>query len=213
MQFPYEHNLFVFVRDSVGVDGEPLSEKGICPIWVQKNKDDSFTVIVFLRITQPRLQLVPVLAVLCTRNITNVNGQYDYATEPLFIPSEYTNNDVKNFAEVATALAIQGCVMLSLPHYTQEKTEIDDKLQKARIKRGKETLRGYITVKMRKDIKEALNSGGGWTVKPHWRRGHVRTVKDGRKIPVRPCMVNWAGDAELDKSIYFIPGDNHDKEM
>ena len=31
---------------------------------------------------------------------------------------------------------------------------------------------------------------GGWTVRPHWRRGHIRRLADGRVIPIPPCCVN-----------------------
>lgn len=98
-------------------------------------------------------------------------------------------------------------LMMNMPHYHQERVTISEKLNKARIKNKKQLLSPYVRISLRPEIRAALSNGStdaGYSVRPHWRRGHIRTLQDGKKIGVRPCMVNFAGDAELDKKPYLI---------
>jgi hypothetical protein len=82
------------------------------------------------------------------------------------------------------------------PAYEKKEEEPDSALQRSRIKRGKETLSKYVYVRMKPHIKAALSAGDGTIRAPHWRRGHVRRLADGRVVPVQACLVNWEGDPE-----------------
>jgi hypothetical protein len=94
-------------------------------------------------------------------------------------------------------------MLLNHPVYDKELNEVSDAVNAKRERNGKARLSKYIYVNMRKQYKEALADGiGGYTVRPHWRRGHVRKLRDGRVIPVQPCLVNWDGEIEPDKKIY-----------
>lgn len=101
------------------------------------------------------------------------------------------------------------CMMMNMPHYDKNKEIISEKLAKARIKSNKPPLAGYTTIRMRKDIKACMDKNSalaGYSVRPHWRRGHIRRISDTKQIPVRPCMVNFGGDADLDKNVYKVKG-------
>lgn len=68
-----------------------------------------------------------------------------------------------------------------------------DKLNRQRILRGRPAIRSRIVIDLRTEKNfpgAARSASGGWTVKPHWRRGHVRTLSDGRRVPIPPCCVN-----------------------
>lgn len=43
----------------------------------------------------------------------------------------------------------------------------------------------------------------GPVYRPHWRRGHLRHLSNGRIIPVAPCMVNWNGEVITPKDYVF----------
>jgi len=87
------------------------------------------------------------------------------------------------------------CLMaVNLPQYEHKEVKIAEKLNKRRAKRGKPPLKDYIQIQMRPEYRKALSAGEGIAKTPHWRRGHVRTLADGRKVPVKPCMVNFRGE-------------------
>lgn len=100
----------------------------------------------------------------------------------------------KELIHDASTACIIGLMLLNHPAYKQENIEISERLQKSRQKRKKDRLSKYIKVGMRKEYRDAIESGGGDIRKPHWRRGHIRTLQDGRKIPVQACLVNFDGD-------------------
>ena len=68
-----------------------------------------------------------------------------------------------------------------------------DKLNRRRHLRRRPAIRSQIVIDLRTE-KNFTGAewpvGGGWTVKPHWRRGHLRTLSDGRRVPIPPCWVN-----------------------
>ncbi len=134
-------------------------------------------------------------------------------THCLFAPSDSSPDDMKMLVGEAVLYFFTGCMLLNMPQYQKDKTEIESGLMKARLKSGKPPLQGYTTVRLRKDIRDHFdkeNNGGGWTVKPHWRRGHIRHYRDDsgvilKSIPVQPCMVNFNdNDGELAKQIYKV---------
>lgn len=126
----------------------------------------------------------------------------------------YCIDGERDFEEkTTTVLTCLGQVVMVLlmlinhPVYEKKEHDIDDKLQRARAKRGKVPLSKYIYVGMRPEIRAALTAGDGTIRSPHWRRGHVRRLGDGRVVPVQACLVNWDGDPEdVKKKIYVMKG-------
>lgn len=97
-------------------------------------------------------------------------------------------------------------LMLSMPQY-YEREEVKDfpsKLQEARVNRGKAPLKNYTVIKLKKEYQEKLDRGGRG-IKPHWRRGHLRTLISGKVVGVRPHPVGWSGEPEeLSKNVYIV---------
>ncbi|WFS69598.1 hypothetical protein CFBP4996_26355 (plasmid) [Agrobacterium leguminum] len=71
-----------------------------------------------------------------------------------------------------------------------------DRLNKQRERKGRPPIRSMIVIDVRANhmSKSDHDGSSGQTVIPHWRRGHTRTLADGRIIPVEPCWVNVDGD-------------------
>ncbi|MFA1677230.1 hypothetical protein ACDY97_32140 [Rhizobium mongolense] len=71
-----------------------------------------------------------------------------------------------------------------------------DRLNKQRERKGRPPIRSMIVIDVRVNhmARPQHQGSSGRTVPPHWRRGHVRTLADGRIIPVEPCWVNANGD-------------------
>lgn len=95
-------------------------------------------------------------------------------------------------------------MLLNSKYVEKRETQIAAKLNKKRGKKGKQPLISYINLNVKRY--DSLSTGAGTTVKPHWRRGHVRTLQDGRKIPVKPCLVNFIGDdpSEVNPKVYKV---------
>lgn len=103
--------------------------------------------------------------------------------------------------------AIQLLMMLGHPVYQQKAVEIDKATNEKRLRKGKSALSRYIYVNMKPEMKTRYLEGMGSPRAPHWRRGHVRKLGDGRIIPVQACLVNWDGEPEaIDKKIYVVKG-------
>ena len=135
----------------------------------------------------------------------------------LFAPPDRGPKELQWAIACSAAFFLTGLMLLNIPQYEKNKTTIDPKLARAREKNDKPPLQGYTTVRMKREIYNALSDGkGGWTVKPHWRRGHIRRwpMKDGTEklIPVQPTMVNFDGPADmLQKNIYNVEGNEDAK--
>lgn len=127
-----------------------------------------------------------------------------------FGSSKLSDEDKTEFFGVAKNQAIiflTAALLRGMPHTRKEKIEIPDKLQKARARNRKPYLNPFIRVSLREDIQQSMDGQSharGYKVKPHWRRGHIRTMNDGRKIAVQPCLVNWDGEAEIQKKAYKV---------
>lgn len=107
-------------------------------------------------------------------------------------------------------LTLQAVMALGMPHFEKKESgPIPEKLNAARVKRGKPALRPYVTLSFNRKILDHLGGDGkgGWKVKPHWRRGHIRTLADGRRIPIPMCLVNFEGGELPEKKPYRLIGD------
>lgn len=100
---------------------------------------------------------------------------------------------------------MQALLLLNMREYDKEEVIISEKLQKARQKRGKSPLKNYTLIKLNQKIRKYLAEHGerGYKVKPHFRRGHIRHLPNGKMTPVMPCMVNFEG-GEIDKKEYRV---------
>lgn len=88
----------------------------------------------------------------------------------------------------------------------REHVSIPEKLNKAREKSGKPSLKDYIIIKLSEASRERLKHTENGVVtyrKPHWRRGHLRHLRDGRIVPVSACIVNFNGD-KVDPKTYIV---------
>jgi hypothetical protein len=87
-----------------------------------------------------------------------------------------------------------------------------EKLNKARVKRGKYAIPPHITVHTRDYVtafhaaKIEHKSKGGHHASPiaHTRREHKRHLRSGRVVPVRSSRVNWRDSAELHRLFYRV---------
>lgn len=111
------------------------------------------------------------------------------------------NEDI--FKKIIQALC-HFLLLLNHPIYEKVINEIDESINIKRLKKGKQILSKYIYINMKRDFKERLLAIGGYSVRTHWRRGHVRRLNDGRIIPVQPCIVNFDGEIIPDKKTYVI---------
>lgn len=80
--------------------------------------------------------------------------------------------------------------LLNMKHTIKQETDPPEKLNEARRKKGKIELTKSVVVKL--DPRYVVHEGATRThasPRPHWRRGHVRTMKSGKRVPVQPHMV------------------------
>lgn len=63
------------------------------------------------------------------------------------------------------------------------------KLNKARAKKGKEQISDIVQIRLTASTRASLGTGTHASPKPHWRRGHVRQLSSGKRVPVQPTMV------------------------
>ena len=96
--------------------------------------------------------------------------------------------------------------MLMSPGTRVERTPAPDKLNKMRKLRKKPIISDLYTVKLYDHTGGKGEHQGGTHASPraHWRRGHFRTLADGRKIPVVACIVGAQNEEvpELGKRMY-----------
>lgn len=98
----------------------------------------------------------------------------------------------------------------------------DARLQKARAKRNKSPLPTRYIVSIDPKSRNRIETDDGVidlearthaSPKPHWRRGHFRTLRSKMVVPVAPCAVGAGGDvSELGKRMYQLVKDGIRKE-
>jgi hypothetical protein len=82
---------------------------------------------------------------------------------------------------------------LGTPLARRREEPAPEKLNRQRLLKGRPEIRSQILIDLRPSQSPPRPEDqpcGGWSVKPHWRRGHVRTLSDGRRVPIPPCCVN-----------------------
>ena len=85
----------------------------------------------------------------------------------------------------------------------------DEKLQKARAKRGKKPLFSYWTLELSDQKTKSGATCGGTHASPrlHLRRGHPRQFKPGEWTWVQPCVVGNKSLGMVHKDYKFVPGE------
>lgn len=103
--------------------------------------------------------------------------------------------------EVAAALI----GALATPQAIRRDEPAPVKLNKQRLQKGREPIGPMVVIDIRasKQAAAAKRGEGSYTVRPHWRRGHIRHLADGRLIPIPPCCVNMEAGVPL-KPEYVI---------
>jgi hypothetical protein len=88
-----------------------------------------------------------------------------------------------------------------------------EKLNKARMKAGKEPIPSHYEVQTRdyvsmlqahKHAKPAAKGGHHASPRSHWRRAHKRTLASGKVVTVRSSRVNWREPGELHRMFYRV---------
>jgi len=105
---------------------------------------------------------------------------------------------------IACGAVVASTMFLNTKYVDKQEVDISPTLNASREKRGKRPYSGYTIIKTK--IKAGDNDAGGasgWTVRPHWRRGHIRHLNSGKITSVSPCMVNFNGD-EIDPMKYVV---------
>jgi hypothetical protein len=109
-------------------------------------------------------------------------------------------------------------VMLSLLHDASvpiHPIDAPHKLNKKRAQQGKVPIPSHTLVDTRDYVahfasrtthSSARHQRGGTHASPvaHWRRAHMRTLEDGRLVPVRSSKVNWRDTEELHRLFYRL---------
>lgn len=115
----------------------------------------------------------------------NGDGSFD-------IPSEI-QNDSQLFAGVESRIRLIPCFLsaLNCTNVHQVEHKADERLQKARVKRGKKPLFSFWTLELDLSRPESRESLGGTHASPrlHLRRGHPRQYAPGKYTWVQPCVV------------------------
>jgi hypothetical protein len=114
---------------------------------------------------------------------------------------------------VGTLIAI--CGFLNFKGLTKHETAIDAAINARRVAAGKKALHSYTTIRIDPDAENRRTNLGGSHASPapHWRRGHVRRLGEGRLTVVRPCIVNSTLDALPPPSNYIVRAPNEAPQL
>lgn len=99
-----------------------------------------------------------------------------------------------NYANAALGAILGSTMLLNTKYAQKDKHSAPIKVNEKRKKKGKPLLRDYVIVKLRQS--DAFEGGAGHggnhrsSPRPHWRRGHIRTIQSGKVIPIPPVIVN-----------------------
>lgn len=105
-------------------------------------------------------------------------------------------------------LALACNQLLMSPHVKTNYEPAPIKLNQTRVKRGRPVIgdRYKITLRnfaVKRDPSSRMSTGTHASPTPHWRRGHLRHLDDGRIIPVIPTVVGASGSqSEIGRKMY-----------
>ncbi len=125
--------------------------------------------------------------------------------EKFTLETQFSSENDRNIINVYNFFAA-AIMIINSQHVEREPVEIPEKLNKSRAKSGKPALKDYIVIKLTEETKRKLcETVNGEKVfrRPHWRRGHLRHLGDGRIVPVSACIVNFNGEP-VDPKLYVV---------
>lgn len=92
------------------------------------------------------------------------------------------------------------CCVMGTKHAALEHVPAPERLNAQRADKGRPPLFEYriLTIDMA-SAERAEGEGTHASPRLHWRRGHVRSLEDGRKIAIKPCLVGVADRGVISK--------------
>lgn len=182
-------NVFPYEKFSLSLHIEELSALYVLNL---KNSDImSFSVEIY--VGQFRKISIPSLAVI------------SHDGEKFTLETQFSSENDRNIINVYNFFAA-AIMIINSQHVERDYVRISEKLNKSRAKSGKPPLNDYIVIKLTNETKRKLcETINGEKVfrRPHWRRGHLRHLGDGRIVPVSACIVNFNGD-KVDPKTYIV---------
>lgn len=128
--------------------------------------------------------------------LKRIDDSYHQVTDDeLFVNGGQTFNNI-----------IAAIMLLNSVYTTKTQQDISDKLNKKRIKHGKEPLIGFTKIRLSTPTGIVREAHQKHRPAPHWRRGHIRKLSNGRVVPVSPCLVNYEG-GQIPNKLYNIGKD------
>ncbi|GEM_PF-6397100 len=190
-----------FANDLWDAEIAPIPHRFFWVSWVQKILDESVKMAAFCeRLDSPtdgRVMGVSIRVMFETQRGTGFSfiNQIGHLVlgdhKQLFI--NYVDNDsAALLAENGIGIVKAVLGALATPQAIRREEPAPEKLNKQRAKKGREAIRPVIIIDVRAS-QQAVSMRrveGSYTVRPHWRRGHIRHLSDGRLIPIPPCCVN-----------------------
>jgi hypothetical protein len=94
---------------------------------------------------------------------------------------------------------------LATPQAIRRQEPAPEKLNKRRERKGKEIIRPVLVIDIRASQGRvaARRTAGGYSVRPHWRRGHIRHLPNGKVVGIPPACVNMESGVAM-KPEYLI---------
>ena len=89
--------------------------------------------------------------------------------------------------------------ILNMKQFVKSTNQPSERIQAKRKKRGQAPLPTTIHISLDPRVVSAYLGGTHASPRPHWRRGHIRTMTNGKLVRVQPHMV--MGEAPLPKQI------------
>lgn len=190
-----------FANDLWSSEIAPIPHRFFWVSWVQKILDESVKMAAFCeRLDSPSEGRVMGLSVRVMFENQRGTGfvfinQLGHLvlgdTKQVFL--NYADNDsaallVENGIGIVKALL----GALATPQAIRREEPAPDKLNKQRAKKGRVPIRPVILIDVRasQHAASARRGEGSYTVRPHWRRGHIRHLPNGKLTPIPPCCVN-----------------------
>lgn len=215
---PNPHCMFVYPDTALSVVEDELGFRATSFIWIYPTTDkaeflpgEGFEALQFTIGKIPELGINS--AMVATSGIVT-RWQYgssvyfhehlqDMGGGPL---GNQLSDEGHNFITDMFQTLLSCCLILNNKQFVKKENYVSPKLNKKRIKNGKVPLVDYTTISLtpiNENVKTNGIQGTHASPRPHWRRGHVRKYKSGRKTWIDPILVNWEGGA-LPNKIYKI---------
>lgn len=190
-------------------------------ICLFKDENKNFSVLFCASIIDENGKTIGGIPVAAGHNITaknkfNTKISFDFQVQT-FVEGDQLSNVLKD-SSVEDLLTNAYCRAISYVTMLMSRGVIKDfnpepaKLNKKRAKKGKPLIKKSYTIKLCTDVHktENKNNGAHASPRPHWRRGHIRTMHRGTEkefhIPIAPCLVAADGTELIKPRDYEVKG-------